>query len=135
MADNCMCNEAGILIFPCSGSSDVGELSDRSARKMAKCGQARMSCLAAIGAHVSGMIESAKAAKKLITIDGCPVSCAKKTLEHAGFSPVSFNLKDMGFEKGKIKVDDETIEKVLIKITGGKGEEVNRNLSGGCCGN
>ena len=26
---NCMCQEAGLLIFPCSGGSDVGELSDR----------------------------------------------------------------------------------------------------------
>jgi len=41
--------------------------------------------LAGIGGHVSGMIESTKAGKMLIAIDGCPVSCAKKTLEHAGF--------------------------------------------------
>jgi len=34
---------------------------------------------------VSGMIESTKAGKMLIAIDGCPVACAKKTLEHAGF--------------------------------------------------
>lgn len=57
--NNCMCQEAGVLIFPCSGGSDVGELSDRAARTMAKCGQARMFCLAGIGAHVPGMIESA----------------------------------------------------------------------------
>ena len=135
MASNCMCNEAGVLIFPCSGGSDVGELSDRVARKMAKCGQAKMFCLAGIGAHIPGMIESTKGANKLIAIDGCPVSCSKKTLEHAGFKVMAFNLKDMGFEKGKTKVDDESIDKVLSKITGGKGEEVNRNTSGGCCGN
>jgi len=134
MAGNCMCNEAGVLIFPCSGGSDVGELSDRVGRKMAKCGQARMFCLAGIGAHIPGMIESTKAANKLITIDGCPVSCSKKTLEHAGFKVVAFNLKDMGFEKGKTKVDNESIYKVLSKITGGKVEEVNSNTSGGCCG-
>ena len=27
MANNCMCNEVRVLIFPCSGGSDVGELS------------------------------------------------------------------------------------------------------------
>jgi len=96
---SCMCQEAGVLIFPCSGGSDVGELSDRVARRMARCGQAKMFCLAGVGAHVPGMIESTKAAKKLIAIDGCQVLCSKKILEHAGFSPVSFNLKDMGFEK------------------------------------
>ena len=135
MAGNCMCNETGVLIFPCSGGSDVGELSDRVARKMAKCGQAKMFCLAGIGAHIPGMIESTKAANKLIVIDGCSVSCSKKTLEHAGFKAMAFNLKDMGFEKGKTNVDDESIDKVLSKITGGKVEEVNRNTSGGCCGN
>lgn len=135
MANTCMCNEAGVLIFPCSGGSDVGELSDRAARKMANCGQAKMFCLSGIGAHIPGMIESTKAANKLIAIDGCPVSCSKKTLEHAGFKVMAFNLKDIGFEKGKTKVDDESIDKVLSKITGGKVEEVNRNTSGGCCGN
>lgn len=132
---NCMCNETGVLVFPCSGGSDVGELSDRAARKMAKCGQAKMFCLSGIGAHIPGMIESAKAANKLIAIDGCPVSCSKKTLEHAGFKVITFNLKDMGFDKGKTKVDDESIDKVLSKITGGKVEENKRNISGSCCSN
>ncbi|HNX82336.1 MAG TPA: putative zinc-binding protein [Candidatus Omnitrophota bacterium] len=135
MASNCMCNEAGVLIFPCSGGSDVGELSDRVARKMAKCGQAKMFCLSGIGAHIPGMIESTKAANKLIAIDGCPVACSKKTLEHAGFKVLAFNLKDMGFEKGKTKVDEDTIEKVASKISGGKVEKTISRNSGGCCGN
>lgn len=136
MADNnCMCQEMGVLIFPCSGGSDVGELSDRVARKMAKCGQAKMFCLAGIGPHIPGMIESAKAANKLIAIDGCLVSCSKKTLEHAGFKVIAFNLKDMGFAKGKTKVDEDTIEKAANKISGGKIEkDISRN-SVGCCGN
>lgn len=133
MASNCMCNETGVLIFPCSGGSDVGELSDRVARKMAKCGQAKMFCLSGIGAHIPGMIESTKAANKLIAIDGCPVSCSKKTLEHAGFKVMAFNLKDMGFEKGKTKVDDQNIEKAANKISGGKGEENNSRVSNNCC--
>lgn len=123
------------MIFPCSGGSDVGDLSDRAARKMAKCGKAKMFCLAGIGAHVTGIIESAKAGKKIIAIDGCAVSCAKKTLEHAGFKVMAFNLKNMGFEKGKTSVNDESIDKVVSKIAGGKDEEVNRNTSDGCCGN
>jgi len=135
MAGNCMCNEAGVLIFPCSGGSDVGELSDRVARKMAKCGQAKMFCLSGIGAHVPGMIESTKAANKLIAIDGCPVSCSKKTLEHAGFKVMAFNLKDMGFEKGKTKINDENIEKAASKIAGGKLEETISRNSSSCCGN
>lgn len=132
---NCMCNEAGVLIFPCSGGSDVGELSDRVARKMAKCGQARMFCLAGVGAHIPGMIESAKAANKIIAIDGCQVLCSKKILEHAGFNPLSYNLKDLGFEKGKTQVNEKNIEEAANKISGGKSEKTVSGNSGGCCGN
>ena len=136
MADkNCMCQETGVLIFPCSGGSDVGELTDRVGRKMAKCAQAKMFCLAGIGAHIPGMIKSAKAGKKLIAIDGCAAACAKKTLEHAGFSPISFNLGDMGFEKGKTKISNEAIDNALSKIAGEKNEEIPHSNSGGCCGN
>lgn len=135
MAGNCMCNEAGVLIFPCSGGSDVGELSDRVGRKMAKCGQAKMFCLSGIGAHIPGMIESTKAANKIIAIDGCPVSCSNKTLEHAGFKAIAFNLKDMGFEKGKTDINEENIEKAASKIAGGKVEKTISGNSGGCCGN
>ncbi|MCX5669187.1 MAG: putative zinc-binding protein [Candidatus Omnitrophica bacterium] len=132
-AKSCMCQEVGLLVFPCSGSSDVGELSDRVGRTIAKCGQAKMFCLAGIGAHIPGMIESAKAAKKIISIDGCPVSCAKKTLEHAGFKVESYNLKDLGFEKGKTKVDEDSIKSATSKITGGKIEETISRSSDGCC--
>ena len=133
LAKNCMCQETGLLVFPCSGSSDVGELSDRVGRTIAKCGQAKMFCLAGIGAHIPGMIESAKAAKKIISIDGCPVSCAKKTLEHAGFKVQAYNLKDLGFEKGKTKVDEDSIKSAVSKITGGKIEETIFRSSGDCC--
>ncbi len=112
----CMCQESGILIFPCSGGSDVGELADRVARKMAKCGKAKMFCLAGIGAQISGMIESAKNAKKLITIDGCQVLCAQKTLARVGLQTSAFNLKDLGFEKGKTTVNDQTIEDAIRKM-------------------
>ena len=117
MAGNCMCNETGVLIFPCSGAADVGELSDKISRKMAECGQAKMACLAGIGAHIPGMIESVKAAKKIVAINGCQVSCSSKTLEHAGFKVMAFNLNEMGFEKNKIKVNDENIEKAASIIT------------------
>jgi hypothetical protein len=44
-----------------------------------------------------------------------------------------FNLKGMGFIKGKTKIDDGTIEQVLSQITGGKIEETISHNSGGCC--
>ena len=53
-----------------------------------------------IGGHVSGMIESTKAGKVIVAIDGCPVACAKKTLEHAGFNIDEYvQVTDLGIEK------------------------------------
>jgi uncharacterized metal-binding protein len=43
-------------------------------------------CLAGIGAHIDGMVESARGAKRIVALDGCQVACAKKTIEHAGMT-------------------------------------------------
>ena len=57
------------------------------------------SCLAGIGAALSGFIESAKAAKTLV-IDGCPTGCAKKAFEKYGITPTQyFVVTEMGIEK------------------------------------
>jgi len=85
MTEKCLCEPNEIIIFSCAGSSNVGQIANQAAIKLAQSGVGRYFCLAGIGGHVSGMIESTKAGKMLIAIDGCPVACAKKTLEHAGF--------------------------------------------------
>ncbi len=85
MEEKCLCEPNEIIIFSCAGSSNVGQIANQAAIKLAQGGVGRYFCLAGIGGHVSGMIESTKAGKMIIAIDGCPVACAKKTLEHAGF--------------------------------------------------
>ncbi len=85
MSGKCLCEPTEILIFPCSGGSNVGQIANEAAKELTTSGCGSMYCLAGIGGHVSGIIESTKAAKRIIAIDGCPVECAKKTLEHAGF--------------------------------------------------
>ncbi len=85
MEERCLCEPNEILIFSCAGSSNVGQIANQAAIKLAQGGVGRYFCLAGIGGHVPGMIESTKAGKMLIAIDGCPVACAKRTLEHAGF--------------------------------------------------
>ncbi len=67
---------------------------------MTREGTGKFFCLAGIGGHVSGMIESTKAGKVIVAIDGCPVACAKKTLEHAGFNVDEYvEITSMGIEK------------------------------------
>jgi uncharacterized metal-binding protein len=46
------------------------------------------------------MIESAKAGDLIVAIDGCPVKCAQKTLEHANLKPdVCVVITELGVEK------------------------------------
>ena len=77
------CAGAPKLIFSCSGGSDVGALADLAARTMTRDGSGKMYCLAGIGGRVSGILASTENAAKILAIDGCPLNCAKKTLELA----------------------------------------------------
>ena len=100
MEEKCLCESSEILIFSCAGSSNVGQIANQAAIKLVQGGVGRYFCLAGIGGHVSGMIESTKAGKMLIAIDGCPVGCAKKTLEHTGFNIDEYiQVTELGIEK------------------------------------
>ncbi|MEW5802826.1 MAG: putative zinc-binding protein [bacterium] len=115
-SDSCSCSCAPKLIFACSGSSDTGEITDRAARRLTKEGAGRMFCLAGIGGRVSGIVASTEAASRILVIDGCPLNCARKTLEQAGFNAFEhLGLADLGLEKGKSPVSDERIDKVAAK--------------------
>lgn len=114
---SCSCNEESgpsALVYPCSGAADVGEIADRAGRRLDAEGKAWMSCLAGIGGRVSGLMANAAAAPALLAIDGCPLDCAKKTLELAGFTNVKHvRVTDLGFKKGKTPGTDEVIGRVV----------------------
>ena len=112
----CGCASAPTLIFPCSGAADVGEISDRAARKLTRDGVGKMFCLAGLGGHVNNILMSTSAAGRILVIDGCPVDCAKKTLEHAGFTDfVHLRVTDHGCIKGKSPVMDENVDIIADK--------------------
>ncbi|MDD3967070.1 MAG: putative zinc-binding protein [Candidatus Marinimicrobia bacterium] len=107
---NCDCDSAPMLIFSCSGSSDTGEIADRAARKMTRDGVGSMACLAGIGGRVKGIVLSAEAAGAVLAIDGCPLDCARKTLELAGIRKIRhLRLSDLGLLKGKSEVNEDHI--------------------------
>ena len=112
----CACDTAPKLIFACSGAADVGKASDLAARKLAAEGAGKMFCLAGIGGRVSGIMETTKAAAAILAIDGCPLDCARKTLEEAGFAEFEhLRLSDLGIEKGKTPVTEELVDRVASR--------------------
>ena len=114
MSDNPkVCSGAQKLIFPCSGGSDVGALSDLAARQMTRDGTGKMYCLAGIGGQIPGILSTTRDASKILAVDGCPMNCAKKILERAGFSQFEHVcLSDAGFQKGSSPATPENIAKV-----------------------
>ena len=111
---SCSCKGGPKLIFACSGAADVGRLSDLAARTMTKEGVGSMFCLAGVGGRVSGIMESTKAASKILAVDGCDLDCTKHCLEHAGFTGFEHvRLGDLGFEKGATKVCEQSVRKVV----------------------
>ena len=104
------------LVFPCSGASDVGGLTDRAARQMTLDRTGKMYCLAGIGGRVAGIIANTQAAARLLVIDGCQQECARKTVELAGFKNFQhLKLADMGFGKGKTRVTVTRIREVATR--------------------
>ncbi len=110
---SCACSVAPKLIFACSGAADVGAITDQAARKLTRDGAGNMFCLAGIGGRISGIVKSTEAAAKVLAIDGCPLSCARKCLEQAGFTGFDHvQLADLQMAKGSSPVTEENIDRV-----------------------
>jgi len=104
----CACGQAPKLIFSCSGGADVGEISDQAARKLTREGKGKLFCLAGIGGRVSGIVKNTEAAQLIVAVDGCPLDCARKTLEEAGFSGFQHvRVTDLGLAKGESPCTDD----------------------------
>ncbi len=116
MAENC-CSTGTRLLYTCSGGADVGELSDRVGRHLKAEGFGNMTCLAGVGADLSGFVQSAKGAERVIAIDGCPMVCARKALERHDVTPVSYILTDYeGVVKGSTPCTPEQVTEISDKI-------------------
>ena len=99
-----------IVIYACSGCSDAGELADRTARTLSQQKRGEMSCLAGIGGRVKPLLIKAEKADQIVAIDGCPLNCARHTLEQAGFKTMHhLELHKLGLRKGSCPPSEERL--------------------------
>ena len=111
-----VCSGGPRLIFACSGAADVGEISDRAARKLSKDSVGAMFCLAGVGGRIEPIMNKTRSASKILAIDGCNLDCVKNCLENAGFTEFDYiRVTDLGLEKGKSPANDDNINKVSSK--------------------
>lgn len=127
MKKACICKPSEIMVFACSGGgANVGQISNSAALEITRKGKAKMYCLAGLGGHVPGIIEAAKQARKVIVVDGCPVSCAKKMVEHVGIDISDYIIvTEEGIEKtpGRFEITGEEVQRIARQIESAIGLE------------
>jgi uncharacterized metal-binding protein len=115
----CCASGTATLIFSCSGSSNVGQITNGAGLRLARDGHGVMSCLAGVGAHLGGFVVPAKDCERLVVLDGCDHRCALKILEHVGAKAhVYINLTEHGFVKQHgVEVAKADIERAYALVT------------------
>ena len=115
-----------VALFYCAGASNVGQSTVTGCVETANIlgyNRAALLCLASISAGLKNMFNGAKNARGIVAVDGCPMSCAKKTLEKAELKidrhiivskdldvPKNFRLSDSGAIK---QVTNAVVQAVL----------------------
>ena len=108
-------------LFVCfGGMSNVGTLTGLAALqavRQAKPGQAGIFCLGGLPTEAPLVLSKTRAAHRIITVDGCPLNCARKIVEQAGFAPYrTINLVEQcGIKKGPPQEYGEEEMQVAVK--------------------
>ncbi|QLH75468.1 MAG: putative zinc-binding protein [Methanomassiliicoccales archaeon] len=98
--EECNCNPGELMLFPCAGACNVGQLANDLTKEMTNRGIGKMACIAAVGGGGMMAINAAKGAKVILVVDGCPVGCARKILERNGIAPtLQVIVTDIGMKK------------------------------------
>ena len=115
-----------VALFYCAGASNVGQSTVTGSVEAANIlgyNRVALLCLASISAGLKNMMNGAKNARGIVAVDGCPMSCAKRTLEKAELKvdqhlivskdlnvPKNFRLSDSGAIK---QVTNAVVQAVL----------------------
>jgi uncharacterized metal-binding protein len=120
MSQECCATSAPRMILACAGGSNVGQLSNQAAVELTQEGFGKLFCLAGVGAHLSGFVQSAKDIGELVVIDGCEISCSKAILEHAEIPLKNYVVvSELGIEKNNnLQLDPTEVDRVKQAVKG-----------------
>lgn len=118
MAQDCCVSDGNVMILACSGGSNVGQLANQAAVELTQEGFGKFFCLAGIGGHLSGFVQSAKDVPSLVVIDGCSVGCSKAVLENANVPLKNYLVvTDLGIEKNKdFKLNNSDVARIKQNV-------------------
>lgn len=104
--------------------SNVGVLTGLAglqAVRQVEPGQAGIFCLGGLPTQSPTVLDKTRAVKRIVTVDGCPLNCARKIVEQAGFTPARrINLvEDCGIKKGPPSeysdADLQTVTRAIVE--------------------
>ena len=111
------------IVFSCFGGlSNTGitsALASLEAVKELGLEKAAIGCLPSLPLGVKPALGKTRVSKKVITVDGCPFECARKTVEAAGFN----------ITKSIVLARDIGMKKVALHTDIGKGQGVRAYIS------
>jgi uncharacterized metal-binding protein len=88
------------LVYSCSGCSSAAQMANDIAVRLDREHVAEMSCIAGVGGDVGPLVDTATSGRPMLVIDGCPLECARKSLEQQDVTPDRHvNLAKQGVPK------------------------------------
>jgi uncharacterized metal-binding protein len=88
------------LVYSCSGCSSAAQMANDLAVRLDRERVAEMSCIAGVGGDVPPLVNTATSGRPLLVVDGCPLECARKSLEQHDVTPDRHvNLAKRGVSK------------------------------------
>jgi uncharacterized metal-binding protein len=88
------------LVYSCSGCSSAAQMANDLAVELDREHIAEMSCIAGVGGDVGPLVDTATSGRPMLVIDGCPLECARKSLEQHDVVPDRHvNLAKRGIPK------------------------------------
>ncbi|WP_181691610.1 putative zinc-binding protein [Natronomonas sp. LN261] len=106
------------LVYSCSGCSSAAQMANDLAVKLDRERVAEMSCIAGVGGDVGPLVNTATSGRPTLVIDGCPLECARKSLEQHDVTPeCHVNLAERGVPKGyHTGYDDERADRLFDEL-------------------
>lgn len=88
------------LVYSCSGCSSAAQMANDLAVRLDHERVAEMSCIAGVGGDVRPLVDTATSGRPMLVIDGCPLECARQSLESHDVTPDRHvNLAERGVAK------------------------------------
>jgi uncharacterized metal-binding protein len=104
-----------VIVYACSGASNLGQLANQIALRLDRLGLADLACATEVGAEDGGVHSSDR---PVLSISGCTSACCAAMLARHGVEVSrSVILAERGIAKAKhVLVDDDSSERVFGQV-------------------